>query len=38
LTLEPGSYRSVALSGAPERVGRLRLHTLRVVAWPRAKQ
>lgn len=38
LNLPPGRYSRVELAAEPARVGKLRLHTLRVVAWPRARQ
>jgi len=38
LSLPPGRYARVELAASPARVGKLRIHSLRVVAWPRAKQ
>jgi len=38
LSLPPGRYARVELGASPASVGKLRLHSLRVVAWPRAKQ
>ncbi len=38
LNLPPGRYSRVEVAAEPARVGKLRLHTLRVVAWPRARQ
>ncbi len=38
LSLPPGRYSRVELAAEPVRIGKLRLHSLRVVAWPRARQ
>ncbi len=38
LSLAPGRYDGVVFAAQPARAGKLRLHSLRVVAWPRARQ
>lgn len=38
LSLAPGRYDGVVIAAQPARAGKLRLHSLRVVAWPRARQ